>query len=227
MINNKKVMALIPARGGSKGIKNKNIKELNGLPLIAHTIKQAKKVECLDEIIVSTDDDQIKKTAIMYGAKVPFRRPAVLSHDTATNLDVTAHALENIKCDMVVILQPTSPLRKTKDIYNSIKLLFEKNIQAVISVCKVKNYAYSFRLNKSNIILDANTINKVSTNRQDHNEYFTVNGAIYAAYSNFFMRKRTFFTDSTYAFEMPFSRSVDIDDMNDWVLAEKLIKIGL
>ena len=160
MINNKKVMALIPARGGSKGIKNKNIKELNGLPLIAHTIKQAKKVECLDEIIVSTDDDQIKKTAIMYGAKVPFRRPAVLSHDTATNLDVTAHALENIKCDMVVILQPTSPLRKTKDIYNSIKLLFEKNIQAVISVCKEKNYAYSFRLNKSNIILDANTINK-------------------------------------------------------------------
>ena len=216
-------MALIPARGGSKGIKNKNIKKLNGVPLIAHTIKQAINVDIIDDIVVSTDDNNIKKIALKYGARVPFKRPDKLSNDNATNIDVALHAIKKIKSDILIILQPTSPLRKSSDITSSLKLLLNKNVKAVIGVNKNKSYVYSFQTNNSKLIQNAENISKISTNRQDHQDYFSVNGAIYAAFTNFFIHKKTFFTNNTCIYEMPIHRSVDIDEMNDWKLVEKIL----
>ena len=216
-------MALIPARGGSKGIKNKNIKKLNGLPLIAYTIKQAIDADIIDDIIVSTDDNNIKKIALKYGARVPFTRPNKLSTDKATNIDVALHAVEKVKCDILIILQPTSPLRKTSDITSSLKLLLDKDVKAVIGVNKNKSYVYSFETNNSNLILNSKSLSKISTNRQDHKDIFSVNGAIYAAYTKFFNQKKTFFTSNTCIYEMPIHRSVDIDEMSDWKLVEKIL----
>ena len=142
MINGKHIMALVPARGGSKGIKNKNIKKMNGIPLIGHTIKQAVYVDCIDDIVVSTDDDKIKEIALQYGAKVPFKRPESLSTDTATNIDVALHAIKKNKCDIVIILQPTSPLRTSDDILKSLNFLFYDNVRAVIGASKNKSYTY-------------------------------------------------------------------------------------
>ena len=225
MINGKHIMALIPARGGSKGIKNKNIKKFNNIPLIGHTINQALDVGCIDDIVVSTDDNKIKEIALKYGAKVPFNRPESLSTDTATNIDVALHAIKKIKCDILIILQPTSPLRTSDDIFKSLNFLFYENVKAVIGVSKNKSYVYSFQLTDSKFISNLNNINKISTNRQDHNDYFSVNGAIYAAYSKFFIDKKTFFTSNTYVYEMPAHRSIDIDEMNDWKFAERLFQI--
>jgi CMP-N,N'-diacetyllegionaminic acid synthase len=222
MINGKTVFALIPARGGSKGIKNKNIKPFCGLPLIAHTINQAKKVKHIDQIIVSTDSDNIKEIALKYGANVPFNRPANLSDDNATNIDVVLHAIEKFNSDIFILLQPTSPLRTSIDIDHSLQLLFKRQVKIVISTCKVKNYNFSFTLKSSGFISNSKKLNTLSTNRQDHEQYFSVNGAIYAAYSNYFSKSKSFFTPKTFSYEMPLSRSVDIDDMTDWEFAKKL-----
>ena len=223
MINGYRIMALIPARGGSKGIKNKNVKKLNGVQLIGHTIKQALDVDIIDDIIVSTDNNNIKKIALKYGASVPFKRPDKLSNDTATNIDVALHAIKKIKCDILIILQPTSPLRKSSDITSSLKLLLNKDVKAVVSVNKNKSYVYSFQTNTSKLIRNAEKLSKISTNRQDHQDYFSVNGAIYATFTNFFLNEKTFFTKNTCIYEMPIHRSVDIDEMNDWKLVEKIL----
>jgi len=222
MIKGKTVLAVIPARGGSKGIKNKNIKSFCGLPLIAHTINQAKKVKFIDQLVVSTDNEEIKKIALEYGAKVPFKRPKILSNDNATNIDVALHAIEKLNSDILILLQPTSPLRVSNDIVQSLKLLFNKKVKIVIGACKVKNYNYSFSLDQSGFISQPERLVGLSTNRQDHSEYFTVNGAIYTAFTDYFSEIKSFLTPYTYSYEMPLSRSVDIDDMTDWEFAKKV-----
>jgi len=222
MIKGKTVLAVIPARGGSKGIKNKNIKSFCGLPLIAHTINQAKKVNYIDQIIVSTDNDNIKEIALKYGAKVPFKRPKILSDDNATNIDVVLHAIGKLNSDIFILLQPTSPLRTSIDIDQSLQLLFKNQVKIVISTCKVKNYNFSFTLKNSGFISNSKQLNTLSTNRQDHEQYFSVNGAVYAGHSNYFSKSKSFLTPNTYSYEMPLSRSVDIDDMTDWEFAKKL-----
>ena len=222
MIKGKTVLAVIPARGGSQGIKNKNIKSFCGLPLIAHTINQAKKVKYIDQLVVSTDNEEIKKIALEYGAKVPFKRPKILSNDNATNIDVVLHAIEKINSDIFILLQPTSPLRTSIDIDQSLQLLFKNQVKIVISTCKVKNYNYSFSLDQSGFISKPEQLVGLSTNRQDHAEYFTVNGAIYTAFTDYFSEIKSFLTPYTYSYEMPLSRSVDIDDMTDWEFAKKV-----
>lgn len=222
MINDKSVLALIPARGGSKGIKNKNIKDFNGLPLIAHTINQAKDISYIDELIVSTDSDDIKDVAENFGAKVPFKRPKIISNDRASNIDVAIHAINKVKTDIIIILQPTSPLRGKNDIIKSLELLFKDRVKTVIGAYKIKNYAYSFSLDNSGFISNSASLQKLSTNRQSHKDHFTVNGAIYSSYTDYFLQIKSFFTSRTYVYQMPVSRSVDIDELDDWAFAEKL-----
>ncbi len=222
MINGKSVLGLIPARSGSKGIKDKNIKDFMGLPLIAHTINLSKEIRYIDELIVSTNDKKIKEISEQYGASVPFKRPKYLSDDKATNIDVALHAIEKIKTDLIIILQPTSPLRNEKDITNSIKLLFEPQVKMVVSAYKIKNYPYSFSLDKSDFISNFEKLKKLKTNRQSHKSFYTVNGAIYCSDTDYFVSKKSFFTSKTRVYLMPSHRSVDIDDLTDWRLAEKL-----
>ena len=144
MYNNKSFLAIIPARGGSKGIKDKNIINLKGKPLIAYTLDAAIESQVFDEIVVSTDSLKIAEISKSFGAKIPFLRPKELASDNAKTVDVIIHVLnyyinQNIEFDYFMLLQPTSPLRNSKDIKNAVNLLFEKNANSVVSVCETEH----------------------------------------------------------------------------------------
>jgi len=138
MYKDKKILALIPARGGSKGLPRKNIKPLLGKPLIAWTIEQSLASKYLDKVVVSTEDKEIAEISKKYGAEVPFIRPKELAKDDTPSIDVVLHAIDFLEkkelFNIIVLLQPTSPLRTISDIDNSIEFLFSKNAQAIISV---------------------------------------------------------------------------------------------
>ncbi|MDB4173097.1 acylneuraminate cytidylyltransferase family protein, partial [bacterium] len=147
MINGQSVLAVIPARGGSKGLPGKNILKLKDKPLLAWTIEAAKESKYLDHVIVSTDNDDISKAAKDYGCDVPFLRPHELATDEASIYDVLVHALDQLKdsYDVLVLLQPTSPLRTFKDIDACLQILSDSNAPSCVSVCeasKSPNWMY-------------------------------------------------------------------------------------
>ena len=231
MYNNKRILAIIPARGGSKGVKRKNIKLLNGKPLIWYTIEAAKKSEVIDKIIVSTDDEEIADVAKKFGAEVPFMRPSNLASDTSSSMDVYIHAIEWInnnfeeRYDYILILQPTSPLRSSDDIIASIELVINKDANSVVSVCKVDHHPYwTNTLDKDlalNKFIKKEAINK---NRQELPDHYRLNGAIYIAKPNYLLKNRNWYKEDSYAYIMPRVRSVDIDSEIDFTIAEVLIK---
>lgn len=141
MYNDNKLLAFIPARGGSKGIKEKNIVDLCGKPLISYTIEAALKSEYIDKVIVSTDSDKIADVSKKYGAEIPFLRPAELSTDTAKTIDAVLHAIRTLKkgenYDVLVLLQPTQPLRTYLDIDAAVKMFFEKNRKGLVSISPI------------------------------------------------------------------------------------------
>ena len=145
MIKGKTVLAVIPARGGSKRLPRKNCLLLQGKPLIVYSIEAAKESVYIDEVVVSTDDEEIASLARQAGASVPFLRPAELSTDEASSVDVVAHALnyyqvnEKKLFDYVVLLQPTSPLRTAAHINQALELLKEKKADAIVSVCEAEH----------------------------------------------------------------------------------------
>jgi N-acylneuraminate cytidylyltransferase/CMP-N,N'-diacetyllegionaminic acid synthase len=230
MYKNKKFLAIIPARGGSKGIKNKNIVELKGKPLISYTIEEAKKCGIFDKIIVSTDSPEIAKISEKYGAEVPFLRPKKLAIDTASTVDVILHALDYFKAesehyDYFVLLQPTSPLRKAEDILNAINLLFEKDADSIVSVCEVEHSPLFCNTLPEDLSL-SNFIKKELRNkrRQDLPKYYRINGAIYISKIETFLKIKDFYEGKSYAYIMPIERSIDIDNVIDLKLAELLME---
>lgn len=228
MYKNKRILAVIPARGGSKGLPGKNIRPFSGKPLIAWTIMRASASRYLDKVIVSTDDLKISEAACKYGAEAPFLRPKKLATSSAKIVDVLIHALDffekkGSKFDIIMLLQPTSPLRKTEDMDEAIKLLFLQNAQAIVSVCPVEHHPLWSNIlmrdgRMKNFVIQ-NTANK---NRQELPEYYRINGAVYLAYSSFLRRHKNFITNRTYAYKMPQARSVDIDTELDFKLAQFL-----
>ena len=157
MIKNKKIIAIIPARGGSKGVPRKNIKLLNGKPLISYSIRAALKSKFIDRVIVSTDDKEIAEIAKRYKAEVPYLRPAELAQDTSPTLPVLQHAVkyleekENYKTDLIVLLQPTTPLILASDIDSAIKQLIKTKTNSCVSICEISErpeWMYIFKGNK-------------------------------------------------------------------------------
>ncbi|MBT1247035.1 MULTISPECIES: acylneuraminate cytidylyltransferase family protein [unclassified Thermosipho (in: thermotogales)] len=227
---NKSFLAIIPARGDSKGIKDKNIISLKNKPLISYTIEAAEKSEVFDEVMVTTDSEKIAEIARKYGANVPFLRPTELATDTANSIDVIVHTLnyyvsKNIHFDYFVLLQPTSPLRKSEDIINAIELLFEKDANSIVSVCEVEHSPLFSNILPDDLSL-SNFIKEEVKNkrRQDLPKYFRVNGAIYIAKVDYFLKTKNFYGKKSYAYIMPKERSVDIDDYIDLKLAEVLLE---
>lgn len=229
MYKDKRIVALIPARGGSKGLPRKNVLPLNGKPLIAWTIEQTRASEYVDRVIVTTDDEEIASVARANGADVPFLRPRELASDTAKAMDVILHALDwleahNDRFDVIVLLQPTSPLRTTVDIDNALRLLFSKDARAVVSVCETEHHPYWSNVLPADGSLDGflrpDIMNK---NRQELPTFYRLNGAINAAHCDHLRTHKTFFGKSTFAFVMPSERSVDIDTLIDFQRAELLI----
>ena len=220
-----KILAVIPARGGSKGIKMKNIVSLNGKPLIAYTIEECLKSKLVDRTIVSTDSEIIAEIAKQYGADVPFIRPKKLALDTSKNIEALIHALNELekngeKYDYALILQPTQPLRKAIHIDESIEFLINSNEESLVSVSKVKDHPILIRKVSKNGVT-ANLLNCSSTvRRQDFPDYYIVNGAIYINKINENLNLNTSLNDNKMAYIMDQKYDIDIDTMFDLKLAE-------
>lgn len=230
MYKNKKFLAIIPARSGSKGIKDKNIKELNGKPMIAYTIEAAIKSYIFDDIVVSTDSEKYAQISRKYGARVPFLRPDNLATDDASSKDVIEHVLKRLlkegkKFDYFALLQPTSPLRNKNDIIEAVDLLFLKNANAVISVCETDHSPLWTNTLCENLQID-NFIKKEVRNsrRQDLPKYYRLNGAIYIAQTDYFLKYKDWFKEKSYAYIMPKERSIDVDNILDFRLAEIILQ---
>jgi N-acylneuraminate cytidylyltransferase/CMP-N,N'-diacetyllegionaminic acid synthase len=229
MFKNKHITALIPARGGSKGLKRKNIRDFLGKPLIAWTIEQALSCKYIDKVVVSTEDDEIARIAIEYGATVPFLRPLDIATDSAKAIDVILHAIKwfksnnNWNCDMLALLQPTSPLRTSQHLEESIELLFNKNAQAIVSVCETDHHPFwSNILPENGFMKDFLRPDIVDKNRQDLPKYYRLNGSIYLAYCDYIINNLGFFGENTYSYIMKVNESVDIDNEIDFKVAEIL-----
>lgn len=227
--NNGRVVALIPARAGSKRLHNKNLLSLGGKPLIAWTIEAALKCSLIDDVVVSTDDQNIKNIAIEYGATVPFIRPEILANDTSSTDDVIIHALEELKLsesDVLVLLQPTSPLRESRDIENALTILVNDAVQGVVSVCECEHSPMWCNTLPDSKLMGGFIKHEVAANRsQDLPTYYRLNGAIYAYKVSYFKKYRIrHYSNGIKAFVMPVNRSIDIDHDFDFKFAEFLIE---
>lgn len=214
------MIAIIPARGGSKGLPGKNILPLCGKPMIAYTIEVAKQSKYIDHIIVSTDDQAIADVALVYGAEVPFLRPAYLASDTAQAVDNYIYTIERLSkewktpIEEFVVLQPTSPLRIVEDIDGAIEEFVNKKADSVISYTpEAHPVSWHKYLNEDNSFVDI--FDSSIANRQDHRVSYYPNGAVYV-FRFSIIKERKYFTDKSYAYIMPRSRSVDIDYKDDF-----------
>lgn len=225
-----KILYFIPARGGSKGLPGKNIRPLHHKPLIAYSIEAALQCAHLGVVMVNTDDPQIAEVAKTFGAEVPFLRPAELATDSAATLDVLEHTLEYYKqqgqeFDLVVVLQPTSPLRTSQDIDAAIELMEQKHAEAIVSVCENEHHPlWSNSLPPDGSMRDFMRKEVKGKNRQQLPPSYRLNGALYISSPAAILKHKGFLHNGTYAYIMPAERSVDIDHLIDFQLAEILLK---
>ena len=224
------MLVLIPARGGSKGIPGKNIKSLNGLPLISYTINEAKHTSLVTDIIVSTDNSEIAEISKQFGAKIPFMRPSELARDDSLAIDTYIYTIKRLNDEFnaaikdFIVLQPTSPLRTAEDIDNAIRLYQEKNADSVISFTEIPHPVFwSKRIGKNGEIMDVFS-GSVNQNRQKFEQLYRPNGAIYIFNYQVLESTRNYYSESSYAYIMPEEKSVDIDNPFDFKIAEMIIK---
>lgn len=226
MYNEKSFLGIIPARGGSKGLPGKNIRTLNGKPLIAYTIEEAKKSKYIDRIIISTEDSEIARIGKDYGAELPFERPDYLAQDTSTTNEVILHALnylkekENYVPYYICLLQCTSPLRSASDIDGTIEKLIETGRDASVSVSEAGVNPYwtnVFNGDKLEYFLEEG---KKILKRQDLPKIFQINGSVYVVKTSIFLKEKTLEPENITGFVMNTENSIDIDSIIDFKLAE-------
>lgn len=222
--------AIIPARGGSKGVFRKNVRQLNGKPLLSYTIHAAHQSRYVDRVFVSTEDNEIAATAEEYGAEV-IDRPSELAQDDTGTREVVIHALDCMQQrgyspDVLVLLQATSPLRTGEDIDHALEIFFSSNCDSVVSVAKATHSPlWAFTVKKEYISpLFPEEIKK--NRRQDLGETVIPNGAIYVIKPAVLLARNAFITDRTVPYIMPKEKSIDIDTEVDLLLAEILLQRG-
>lgn len=221
-------IAIIPARSGSKGLKDKNIKKLCGKPLMSYSIEAAIQSELFDCVHVSTDSGIYAKIAKEYGADVPFLRDEEYASDEASTLDVIKNVLLKYsqageRFDVVAILQPTSPLRTCKDILNAYQMFCDKNALAIVSVCEVDHSPLLCNTMKTDLSLNQFIDVKKVTRRQDMDTYYRVNGGIYIMRVELLDNFEELYGSRSYAYIMEKSNSIDIDDEFDFKMAEYMM----
>jgi CMP-N,N'-diacetyllegionaminic acid synthase len=231
MINGQKVLGLIPARGGSKGLPRKNIRELCGKPLIAWTIDTAHAAHSLDAVVVSTDDAEIAAVAIHHGAEVPFLRPAELAGDTASSIDVLIHAIDTLAAvgrqfDIVVLLEPTSPLREPSDIDGGLAGMLAADAGAIVSVCLADaiHPVFMYRLGVKDRLVPFLDRQPSGLRRQETEPLFYLEGTLYASRTDVLRAQRSFYHQDTAAWEVPKWKAIEIDDLDDFLMTEALAK---
>ena len=228
MIAGQSVLAIILARGGSKGLPGKNVLPLAGRPLIAWTIAAAQDCPEIDRLILSSDDDHIIATARQWGCEVPFVRPAPLANDAASSIDVILHALGTLpeRYDWVVALQATSPLRLAADISATLETCIGGSAPACATVVQAKNPRWSFFLGADRHMTPILGQYNTRPGRQQSPTAHMLNGAVYVARCDWFRQHETFVNEETLAHIMPPERSIDIDTAFDFRLAECLFAAG-
>lgn len=224
MNKNNKIIAIIPARSGSKGLKDKNIKELKGKPLIAYTIEAAQNSNLFDTILVSTDSEKYAQISREYGAEVPFLRSNENSGDKAGSWDVVKEVLSKLdtKYNIVVLLQPTSPLRTAEDIVSAMNLFFEKNADTLFSVCETPHPAFWCNTLDENLSTKDFIKEEYNLPRQELPKTYTLNGAIYIIKTDK-LNPINFYSEKSYAYIMNKEHSIDIDEELDFILAENYL----
>jgi len=226
-----RVLGLIPARGGSKSVPHKNIAMLAGEPLISYTIRAALESEMLDRLVVSTDSAEIADVALSFAAEVPFMRPDELAQDDTPGIEPPIHALEwlvaneGYRPQYLMLLQPTSPFRTAEDIQAAVRILQEKDADAVVSVCEVHDHPYwTKRVEADGRLVDFLALDREYARRQELPPAYVLNGAVYLARAQMLLEQRTYYARDTYAYVMPRERSLDIDSAWDLHVAELLLR---
>jgi CMP-N,N'-diacetyllegionaminic acid synthase len=230
-----KVLGIITARGGSKGIPGKNLKLLAGRPLLDYSIDAANDTP-LDRLILSTEDKKIAEAARSLGCEVPFMRPAELARDETPHLPVIQHAVkwlrdhEGYNPDIVLTLQPTSPLRSAADIAAALRMMELSDADSVVSVTEVGAHAHPMRMLKvddqgfATLFANGEPVRNRINRRQDLPKAWVMNGAIYACRTAvLFAAEPSLYGDRVVAYPMPPERSISIDDLEDWEAAERAI----
>jgi CMP-N,N'-diacetyllegionaminic acid synthase len=231
MFSDKTFLAIIPARGGSKRLLHKNLLLLGGKPLVTRTIESALKSSFIDEVLVTSDNEQTIEIAKNLGASAPFIRPAVFSSDMATSSDVISHAIEyyetecNKTFDYIIYLNPTTPLRDERHIDEAIELLFLNKVDAVISVCELEHpISWTGILPKTSDMTDFIKNIDFNSRSQDLPKSYRLNGAIYICKTDKFKEFNSLFLkENIYAYKMTRETSVDIDTKIDFLLAEAIL----
>lgn len=227
----KRILAVITARGGSKGVPRKNVKDLGGRPLIAYSIEVAKQSGLISHLIVSTDDEEIANMAKEFGADVPFMRPVELAGDTVVHADVMKHAVGfmeerlGIFFDYVVILQPTSPFRLVGDIDETLKVLMESGADSGVSMMELDgDHPIKIKKMEGNQVLPYCLSEPEGVRRQDLPKAYKRSSAVYAVKRDVLMNQGMIFGGSTVGYVVPNERSIDIDTEYDWLRAEYMLK---
>ncbi len=221
------MIAIIPARAGSKGLPGKNVRPLHGKPLIAYTIEAAKGAQSIDRVILSTESREIADIGVQYGAEVPFLRPIELAQDHSAAIDTYIHVIDRLndgqphdrKIDELTVLQPTSPLRTSQDIDEAVKIFQQKQADSILACAPAPHPIQWFKYIDEKGVLRGFFPESLK-NRQDHQVCYLPNGAIYV-FKYFLLKElRNYSTDKTFPYVMPARRSIDIDTLEDFELAE-------
>lgn len=222
-------IAIIPARCGSKGLKDKNIKPICGKPLLAYTIEAALESGVYDIVMVSTDSEDYAQIAKAYGAEVPFFRSEKNSSDIASSWDVVREVLSfysdnGLNFDMFTLLQPTSPMRTSNDITNAYSLYKHKDATAVISVCEMEHSPLWSNVLPESLSMDGFLSNNRNVQRQQLDTFYRINGAIYMVSVRAFNTNPDVYTDGSFAYIMSKESSIDIDTELDFLIADAIMK---
>jgi len=222
------ICAIIPARAGSKGLPGKNLKPLNGIPLLVHSIQHAWDATCIDRIFLSTDCKEMAHVGVEHGAEVQVLRPQSLASDTSPVVDAVEHLLENLSGytpDYVALLQPTSPLRTGEDVDRAFALLQSNDLPAVVSVCEAKSHPLLCKQVDATGRMEPYINNDLNgARRQDLPPAFDLNGALYVVRTAELLKTRSWCPEGTGAYVMPQERSVDIDTEMDFKWTEWLMQ---
>ncbi len=229
-----KIVAVIPARAGSKGVSKKNLRELAGKPLIGWSIEALRACFDIDRVILSTDSQEIANVARHYGAETPFIRPAELARDETPTISTVVHAVQWLEAnegyfaDLIMCIQPTSPLCATQDMQGSIDLLKAKDAEGVVSVTLSESHPFWMKqLDLEGRLTDFLRPPRSVHRRQDLPELYSLNGAIYLARRDILVDLQTWYTPKTFGYIMPINRSLDINTPWDLYLADLILKDNL
>lgn len=232
MYKGKRILAIVPARGGSKGLPGKNIKEMCGKPLIAWSIEHAQKSKYVDEIFISTDSREIADVAEKFGVKVPELRPAELARDTAPSSEFIVYTLEKMKkegnpFDYFILLEPTSPLRDVEDVDKSIEMLIDNpESESCLGVCMSGTIHPAFMVTVGeNGFLQPYEPDKQILRRQDLPSVYFFEGSVYVSEVEAYLKKRTFVHDKTIPYIVPEWKSHEVDDIVDFKIIETIMKL--